>query len=149
VSFAATPLKCTFYGDHPWEDIPKDENSRPIPGAMFWIHYSSGHCDLHEPACTQHLTVVTPDGHWWVIDGRASNCGEECAICSVKYREHTHGSTDDHRFKGSRPTHRCWVRHGVPPNITVDKNGGTCDAGGGSIQTPAWHGFLREGTLVT
>jgi hypothetical protein len=32
--------------------------------------------------------------------------------------------------------------------LTVDKNGDTCAAGAGSILTPAWHGFLRNGELV-
>jgi hypothetical protein len=40
------------------------------------------------------------------------------------------------------------VRHGTPPDVTVDKNGLTCNAGGGSIQVPGWHGFLRNGELV-
>lgn len=66
-----------------------------------------------------------PDGHDWMIDGRASNCT----------------MPDD-------DVHRCWVRHGEPPNLTVDKNGHTCAAGAGSIQTPKWHGFLRNGELV-
>jgi hypothetical protein len=45
--------------------------------------------------------------------------------------------------------HRCWVRHGNPPMITVDKNGPTCGAGAGSILSGNWHGFLRNGELVT
>lgn len=69
--------------------------------------------------------VKLPDGHHWAVDGRANNCGLP--------------DDDDHR---------CWVRHGEVPNLTVDKNGETCDAGAGSIQTPGWHGFLRAGELV-
>ena len=66
-----------------------------------------------------------PDKHDWHIDGPCSNC--------------------------TRPneSHRCWVRHGVPPNLTVDKNGNTCAAGAGSILTKQWHGFLRNGELVS
>jgi hypothetical protein len=120
----ATPLACAFYGDVPWEEIPKDENQRPVPGAMFWIKFSGGGCSDHEPPCTQHLMVVTPDRHWWDIDGRANNC-------TMK--------TDKR--------HRCWVRHGVPPDLTVDKAGLTCAAGAGSIQTPDWHGYLHNGVL--
>jgi hypothetical protein len=71
------------------------------------------------------LIVVTPDGFHWDIDGRASNCS----------------LPNDNE-------HKCWVRHGVPPIVTVDKNGKTCNAGGGSIGTPNWHGFLRNGYLV-
>jgi len=71
-----------------------------------------------------HLIVITPGGQW-NIDSRASNCG----------------SPYDYK-------HRCWVRHGQPPNITVDKDGVTCVAGGGSIQCGSYHGFLRNGELT-
>lgn len=70
------------------------------------------------------LTVMTPGGRW-VIDSRASNCG----------------SPYDYN-------HRCWIRHGEPPNITVDKNGATCSAGAGSIQCGSYHGFLQNGELT-
>lgn len=72
------------------------------------------------------LIVRCPDGHDWIIDSRASNC-------TMK--------DDNH--------HWCWVRHGKPENGTlhVDKNGKTCAAGAGSIQTPKWHGFLHNGFL--
>lgn len=74
------------------------------------------------------LICVCPDGHHWYIDNRASNCTKK---------------DDD--------VHRCWVRHGKPEDGTlhVDKNGNTCAAGAGSIQTPSWHGFLHNGTLHT
>lgn len=72
-----------------------------------------------------HLHVMTPGGEW-NIDSRASNC-------TLPY---------DYE-------HRCWVRHGEPPNITVDKNGRTCAAGAGSIQCGTYHGFLRAGELTT
>ena len=71
------------------------------------------------------LIVVLPDGFHWDVDGRASNCGNP-----------------------QDKEHKCWVRHGIPPTVTVDKNGNTCNAGGGSIGTPNWHGFLRNGYLV-
>jgi hypothetical protein len=70
------------------------------------------------------LVVMTPGGEW-VIDSRASNCGRP----------------DDR-------THRCWVRHGEPPNIHVDKNGDTCAAGAGSIVCGNYHGFLHNGFLT-
>lgn len=74
------------------------------------------------------LTCVCPDGHHWFIDGRASNC-------TMK--------DDD--------VHRCWVRRGRPEDGTlhVDKNGVTCAAGAGSIDTGQWHGFLHNGELHT
>lgn len=70
------------------------------------------------------LMCKTPGGEW-NIDGRASNC-----------------TMPNDRL------HRCWVRHGTPPTITVDKNGATCQAGAGSIAQRNWHGFLRNGELV-
>ena len=71
-----------------------------------------------------YLLAKCPGGGIWSIDGRASNCG----------------LPQDHE-------HRCWVRHGSPKDgtIHVDKNGLTCQAGGGSIQTHNWHGFLTRG----
>jgi hypothetical protein len=70
------------------------------------------------------LIVRTPGGDW-NIDSRASNCT----------------MPDD-------KTHRCWVRHGEPPNIHVDKNGHTCGAGAGSIISGNYHGFLHNGALT-
>lgn len=76
------------------------------------------------------LAVVCrlPGGHDWLIDGSASNCTRE-----------------------GQP-HHCWVRHGTfGERLTVDKNGDTCAAGGGSIwvhKPVEWHGFLRQGRLV-
>jgi hypothetical protein len=71
-----------------------------------------------------HLIVATPGGSW-DIDSRASNCTlpNDCS-------------------------HRCWVRHGRPPIITVDKNGTTCAAGGGSIVCGGYHGFLVGGRFT-
>lgn len=70
------------------------------------------------------LMVKCPGGGEWNIDSRASNCT----------------MPDDSE-------HRCWVRHGEPPAITVDKNGLTCAAGAGSIQAGGYHGFLRGGVF--
>lgn len=82
------------------------------------------------PAGADGWTIVCrlPEGHNWYIDSRASNC--------------------------TMPTdtaHRCWVRHGtIGDKLTVDKNGATCRAGGGSINVEGiWHGFLRGGRLVS
>lgn len=80
------------------------------------------------------LIVKCWANHDWHVDGKASNCT----------------MPDDN-------VHKCWVRHGDPRtgNITVDKNGHTCQAGGGSIwvnmhgndPSKQWHGFLRNGRL--
>jgi hypothetical protein len=48
-------------------------------------------------------------------------------------------------------SHRCWIRHGSPPDITVTK--GSCPGGAGSISTRPrgepgrYHGFLYRGVL--
>ena len=77
-----------------------------------------------------HLIVCCPNPDAtstrdWDIDSRASNCG------SPKDK-----------------LHRCWVRRGIPPLITVDKSGLTCSAGAGSILLSKWHGFLKNGILT-
>jgi hypothetical protein len=92
------------------------------PGAMWDAWWMAESWSGADGRC---LMVRCPDGHDWMVDGQASNCT----------MPHDH-------------VHKCWVRHGEPPNITVDKNGVTCAAGAGSIQTPKWHGFLRNGELV-
>lgn len=92
------------------------------PGAMYDAHW---YPEDMQGADGLVLMVILPDGHAWCVDGQASNC--------------------------TRPgdkTHRCWCRHGTVPLITVDKNGETCAAGAGSIQTEKWHGFLRNGVLA-
>lgn len=74
-----------------------------------------------------HLIVKTPGGCWHV-DGRANNC--------------TRLDDDEHY---------CWVRHGQPPKITVDKNGNTCGCGcsiGQGAGYRDYHGFLRDGELI-
>jgi hypothetical protein len=71
-----------------------------------------------------HLYVCTPGGDW-DMDQRCKNCS----------------SPED-------KIHRCWIRHGIPPNITVNKKGVTCNAGAGSIAQKTWHGFLKEGKFM-
>jgi hypothetical protein len=79
------------------------------------------------------LTVKTPGGEW-SVDQRASNCG----------------LPDDSWEAGGH--HYCWIRHNdpreVPCRLTVDKAGKTCSAGGGSIVSGSYHGFLTNGCLV-
>lgn len=65
----------------------------------------------------------TPGGDWH-IDGPANNC-----------------------TMPNDKVHKCWCRHGTAPDFTVDKNGVTCAAGAGSIQSGSYHGFLRNGWL--
>lgn len=91
------------------------------PGAMYWAQWSNMGGDPEAFS----LCVILPGGHPWSIDGRANNCGRP----------------DDR-------THRCWCRHGDPPDVTVDKECDTCAAGAGSIRAGDYHGFLRDGWLV-
>lgn len=99
------------------------------PGAMYFLRLSNHGGGIHPGDYLffegPHLHVVLPNGHEWNIDARARNCDRRDDI-----------------------THRCWVRHGEPPDITVDKNGNTCTAGGGSIHSGDYHGFLRDGAFT-
>jgi len=105
-------------------DTGEEMTLRDAPaGAIWdatWFHSVADWCGSDGRA----LMCRLPFGHDWHIDGRANNC--------------------------TRPNepHKCWVRHGEPPHLTVDKNGNTCSAGAGSILTSSWHGFLRDGVLV-
>ncbi len=89
------------------------------PGAMFDAHWMPW-----KGPDGKSLAVILPDNSTWNVDGQASNCTR----------------------KGE--PHACWVRHGEPPMVTVDKDGDTCAAGAGSIATSGYHGFLRDGELV-
>lgn len=100
------------------------ESGDLAPGDMYWATWlpENFFWDNHKGP---HLCVILPNGHEWNIDSRASNC----------------------MAPGDR-LHRCWIRHGDPPNVTVDKNGSTCPAGGGSIQSGDYHGHLQNGVLT-
>jgi hypothetical protein len=117
-------------------------------GAMWYAPWLEKYPNYQGPD-GRTLIVRVPDktatGHDWMIEGRASNCDSPCVHCSQPY--HAHKGGECKRYEDARP-HKCWVRHGEAPNITVDKNGVTCNAGGGSILTDGWHGFLRNGQLV-
>jgi hypothetical protein len=89
-------------------------------GAIWFAPWMEDHCKGFDGKC---LVVRTPGGDW-MIDSRASNCGLP-----------------------NDTEHRCWIRHGEAPNITVDKQGKTCSAGAGSIVCGKYHGFLRNGFL--
>ena len=97
--------------------------SEATPGAMWYADWmlELGHDEWVGPD-GHSLVVKCPNGTDWAIDSRASNC-----------------------TLPNDSKHKCWIRHGTPPNITVDKNGLTCAAGAGSIQAGDYHGFLRAG----
>lgn len=90
---------------------------------FMWLR-DNEHPMSHAPHGGPNLYVVLPGGITWNVDSRATNCGRP---------------EDDE--------HHCWVRHGDPPNVSVDKDGGTCEAGGGSIAAGDYHGFLTNGEL--
>ena len=121
-------------------------------GAMWYADWLS---EYHAGPDGRALVVMCPGGHEWLIDGRASNCDHQCVNCGHPYHEHSDsGGYNPTRIgcdNGYQPrdggAHRCWVRHGVPPAVSVDKSGLTCGAGGGSILVPGWHGFLQQGVL--
>ena len=102
------------------------------PGDMYWVqfhHGPNGRCDPQnggwENCSGRHLHVVLPNGNHWDIDNRAGNC-----------------------TLPEDGVHRCWVRHGDPPQVTVDKNGTTCKAGRGSVKSGDYHGYLIQGVLI-
>jgi hypothetical protein len=97
-----------------------------VPGEVRLNTHGPGECHARWSNCDgRHWEVICPGGDYWDINSRASNCTMR----------------DD-------GTHRCWVVHGEPPNVHVDKSGHTCGAGAGSIQTSNWHGFLHNGELA-
>lgn len=118
------------------------------PGAM-WDAWWLSDWEHYRGPDGRALVVVLPNGHHWQIDGVASNCDAPCQDCGAPLSAHlATPATVPCRKLNPRP-HKCWVRHGEPPNLTVDKNGVTCNAGAGSILSGNYHGFLRGGKLVT
>jgi hypothetical protein len=109
------------WGMDPIYDTPSGELE---PGCLYWNDWypKDFYWDNQQGPM---LCAVLPNGHHWNIDSRASNC-------TMKHDRN----------------HRCWCRHGEPPNITVDKKGHTCSAGAGSIAVPGYHGFLRNGNFT-
>lgn len=119
--------------DEPWCWTPwyrnvetgEEVTGRELPVGAIWDQAKlSPAYAARAGADGRYLVCKLPGGHHWSIDGRANNCGRP---------------DDD--------VHRCWVRHGEAPALTVNKEGDTCVAGAGSIQVPDWHGFLRNGVL--
>lgn len=104
-------------------------SGQPEPGDIYVIDYGCAErqkCFYGWTNCDgRHHIAILPNGSHWDIDSRASNC-----------------------TKRNDTTHRCWVKHGVPPNLHVDKQGLTCQAGAGSIVAGGWHGFLHHGQFV-
>jgi hypothetical protein len=106
-------------------------SGRPEPGDLFWTDWyqcsqGANNCPYGWANCDgRHLMAILPNGWDWDIMSRASNCDMK-----------------------NDATHRCWVLHGEPPMVHVDKVGHTCRAGAGSIVAPGWHGFLHQGVFT-
>jgi hypothetical protein len=116
-----------------WHNLQTSEEyfsqAQVPPGAMWFADWMLGlENDPFAGPDGRCLVVKLPNGNDWMIDGPCSNC------------------TDHDDFL--RGGHKCWVRHGEAPNITVDKNGKTCAAGAGSILSGDYHGFLRNGVFT-
>lgn len=89
------------------------------------------------------IVVKCPGGSEWCVDSTASNC------TSRPNGPNSFAIGDYDPDVSSGPEHhRCWIRHGEPPKLTVDKNGHTCSAGAGSIMAGDYHGFLRDGVFT-
>lgn len=139
------------------------------PGAIYNADWSTRVPEWTGPD-GRALHVRLPNGHDWAIDSRASNCDSPCANCGRPYYAHTETSwwcsqaeqerarsaaweeitkpdSTYKRYVDARP-HKCWVRHGEPPDLHVDKAGVTCNAGAGSILSGDYHGFLHNGFLT-
>ena len=95
------------------------------PGDWFYSSHGDRPCPYWDNCDGRHVWVVLPGGDLWNSHWRASNC----------------------TMKEDR-LHRCWVLHGLWPDVTADKNGLTCAAGAGSIVGTSFHGFLRNGVLA-
>lgn len=109
-------------------------SGRPEPGDVYWAKWHHTKNDKNEECCLwwdncsgKHLIVVLPNGMEWDTNSRSANC----------------------TLPNDR-NHRCWVLHGTPEagNLTVDKNGNTCNAGAGSIMAGNFHGFLKNGEIT-
>lgn len=104
-------------------DTGEEMTLRDAPAGAMW--YQPWYKHFYNPGPDGNwLMCKLPDGTDWCIDGRANNCT----------------MPDD-------AVHKCWVRTGAPPDVDVGKGGNTCAAGAGSIATPGYHGFLRNGWL--
>lgn len=108
-------------------DTGEEMTLRDAPdGAIWdavWLHDWKAMCGPDG----RSLVCKVPKDHEWQIDGPCNNC--------------------PWRNDPSKSEHKCWVRHGEPPNLTVDKEGFTCPVGAGSVQTGTWHGYLTNGVL--
>lgn len=120
------------------------------PGAMWdasWYRSGNGGEPWTGPDGIS-LVVKLPNGNDWTVDQEASNC-TRTQWGPGTYRDAEGVERSAEKLWQGR-THYCWIRHGDPRTgeVHVDKNGETCAAGGGSILSGSYHGFLRHGYLT-
>lgn len=134
---------------HPvWTDGQRMVTTREMPpGAVYdadWMHGWAENCGPDG----RSICAILPNGAYWCIDSRATNCDSPCKHCQKPFHQHIRagGIPTCPGYEDAKP-HKCWIRHGEPPNLTVDKNGVTCGAGAGSIAVTGWHGFLSGGVF--
>lgn len=138
------PTTCEHCGEVALSDANKQvfrqrlynsESGSPEPGDMYyadWYHQKDRdfYCRNWDNCNDSrgHLIVVLPNRQTWDLNSRARNC-----------------TLQEDRV------HRCWVLHGEAPELHVDKNGLTCAAGAGSIDSGDgvnnYHGYLHSGRL--
>ena len=167
---ARWPARCAcgyeFAPDDQWQCNPevlyrRSDNGELVTlrnapiGAMWFADWLSD-CPEYAGPDGNTLIVRLPGRHDWTVDGRASNCDSPCSQCSRPYHAHAGGRCNgavgyrpdcSNSYRDARP-HKCWVRHGAPPDVHVDKAGITCGAGAGSIAVAGYHGFLHRGCLT-
>lgn len=118
--------KVIGWGDEPLyrrTDTGEKMLLRNAPAGAIYFADWYGDCIRHQLEFP--IIVVLPDGTRHMPDRRASNCT----------------LPEDNE-------HFCWVIHGEPPMLTIDKAGRTCRAGAGSlVGHRGWHGFLENGIL--
>jgi hypothetical protein len=151
------PTKCdacdyVFTEDDEWQLFVEHIYLRPDTGELYRYRdlpvgamwYAAWAAEFWTGPDGKSLMVKTPGGEWQ-IDSRANNCDSLCKNCNKPYHAHNSGTCTT--YEDSNP-HNCWIRHGTPPEIHVDKNGNTCGAGAGSILCGDYHGFLHNGHLT-
>jgi hypothetical protein len=125
-AFSAAAEWCGGGSERVYRRVDTGEECSPSsapPGAMWDAYWLKS---MYAPTEDGRIIMVRcPDGSDWCIDSRASNC-----------------------TMPNDKVHHCWIRHGEPPNLTVDKAGVTCQAGAGSIMVTGYHGFLRGGEFT-
>jgi hypothetical protein len=95
----------------------------PEPGDLYFWEHDEGNCPAEWMPCNgAHLIAVLPDGSERDLDGRDPRCAAP-----------------------ENSLHRCWIRKGDPPYLTVSKQGRTCGEGAGGITGSDWFGYLRNG----